>query len=129
MLYQWSIESGTNPDAARALLDGYRRRAGDGVPVLGLESFTAAITGWLNWLHNQACEVIDPESPDKAEFAELALRATLDDPLRVATLQELLDAAGAGWLTGTRRTPRRCSTAPCPAGRLRMKFASTPLVR
>ena len=92
VLYQWSIESGTNPDAARALLDGYRSRSGGDAPALGLASFTAAITGWLNWLYNQACEVIDPESPEKAEYSELALRAALDDPLRVATLQGLLDA-------------------------------------
>ena len=92
VLYQWTLESAVNIEAARALLDGYRGRAGGPAPALQLDSFTAAITGWLNWLYNQACEVIDPETSEKAEFSELALRAVLDDPLTVARLEGLLVA-------------------------------------
>jgi hypothetical protein len=92
MLYHWAIESGPSVDAARALLDGYRERAGGDGPVLRLDSFTAAISGWLNWLHNQACEVIDPSSPEKAEYSSLALREVLQEPLTVATLTSLLES-------------------------------------
>jgi Ser/Thr protein kinase RdoA (MazF antagonist) len=92
VLWQWTLESSASVDAARALLDGYRSRSASGAPALRLDSFTAAITGWLNWLHNQACEVIDPETPDREAYSELALRATLDDPLTVAQLQGLLEA-------------------------------------
>jgi hypothetical protein len=92
VLWHWTNEVSPNAETSRALIEGYRRRAGGDAPVLRLDSFTSAISGWLNWLHNQACEVIDPGSPDKAEFAALALRATLDDPLTVSQLEGLLEA-------------------------------------
>lgn len=92
VLRHWTVESSPNIEAARALLDGYRQRASGEAIDLRLDSFTAAISGWLNWLHNQACATIDPESPDQAEFATRALRQVLDDPLRVGDLTALLDA-------------------------------------
>lgn len=91
-LVQWAMYSGINHEAARALVEGYRAKSGGAVPTLTLESFTTAIAGWLNWAFNQACEAIDPQSPDKAEFSERALRETLDDQLTVAKLSALLDA-------------------------------------
>lgn len=91
VLVQWTLFAGLNVEAARALVDGYRDRAGD-VPTLTLGSFHVAATGWLNWLHNQTCEALDPATPDKAEFSRRALRETLDDPLTVGRLTGLLDA-------------------------------------
>ena len=94
VLLQWTMYSGSNLEAARALLEGYRSKSGD-VPGLELGSFTVAITGWLNWAFNQACEAIDPESAEKAEFAERAIRETLDEPLTVAKLSSFLAALDA----------------------------------
>lgn len=91
VLLQWAMYSERNLEAARALMDGYRARSGGESPALTLRSFNVAITGWLNWAHNQACEAIDPRSEEKAEFAERALRETLDDPLTVAKLSSFLD--------------------------------------
>ena len=91
VLLQWAMYSERNLEAARALMDGYRTRSGGESPALTLRSFNVAITGWLNWAHNQACEAIDPRSEEKAAFAERALRETLDDPLTVAKLSSFLD--------------------------------------
>lgn len=91
VLVQWALHERLNVGAARAILDGYRRRAGT-APTLTLGSFHVGVTGWLNWAYNQACEAIDPRSADKADFAERALQATLVDPLRVSGLEDLLAA-------------------------------------
>ena len=90
-LLQWALYSGPNLEAARALMDAYRARSGD-APSLTLGSFSTGITGWLTWTFHQACEAIAPESAEKAEFAERALRESLDDPLSVAKLSKLLEA-------------------------------------
>jgi hypothetical protein len=93
MLTQWAVYGTTGPnfEAARALVDGYRTRAGS-APALTVGSFHVAVTGWLNWAFNQACEAIAPASADKAEFSERALRETMADPLSVARLEALLEA-------------------------------------
>ena len=90
-LLQWALYSGLNLEAARALMDGYRARSGK-APSLTLASFSTGITGWLTWTFHQACEAIAPESAEKAEFAERALRESLDDPLTVPKLRSLLEA-------------------------------------
>ena len=92
VLAQWTLYSGLNVEAARALLEGYRAKSGGEVPSLSLGSFTVSITGWLNWAFNQACEAIDPGSPEKAEYAERALRETLDDQLSVERLTSFLES-------------------------------------
>lgn len=90
-LLQWALYSALNVEAGRALMDGYRTRSG-GAPLLSLTSFSTAITGWLTWTFNQACEAIEPETPEKAKFAERALRESLDDPLTVDALRSFLEA-------------------------------------
>lgn len=90
-LVQWALYSGLNLEAARALIDGYRVRSGV-APRLTLASFSTAVTGWLTWTFHQACEAIAPASPEKAEFAERALRESLDDPLTVDKLSSLLQS-------------------------------------
>ena len=90
-LLHWALYSGLNLEAARALMDGYRGRSGS-APALSLGSFSTGITGWLTWTFHQACEAIAPESPEKAEFADRALRESLDDPLTLAKLSSLLEA-------------------------------------
>lgn len=91
VLLQWSVYSGNNLEAARALVDGYRARAGS-VPRLTLGSFTSAISGWLNWALQRAHGSIAPESPEQADFEERAVRETLAAPLTVAALSSLLEA-------------------------------------
>ena len=90
MLTQWALYGGLNVEAARALLEGYRERAGH-APALTLGCFNVAVTGWLNWAYNQCCELVSPHDAEKAAFSERALRESLDDPLTVAGLRSLLD--------------------------------------
>lgn len=91
VLLQWSVYSGLNTEGTRALVDGYRSRAGT-VPKLSLGSFTSAITGWLTWVLHRAHGAIAPPSEETADFEERSLRDTLDDPLTVARLSSLLDS-------------------------------------
>lgn len=115
-LLNWALFSGLNLEAGRALMDGYRARS-DHALSLTLASFSAGITGWLTWTFHQACEAIAPESAEKAEFAERALRESFDDPLTVAKLSSLLEALDpvassrthrpATWDDPSRRRSRR----------------------
>jgi hypothetical protein len=90
-LKQWT-GSGAHPDAARALLSGYRARAKE-VPTLTLGSFTRSITGWLTWLLHRAWEAADRQPSEQRDFAERALRELLDEQLTVAKLTALVDIA------------------------------------
>lgn len=90
-LLQWCFYSGPNVEAGRALLDGYRERAGM-VPALTLGSFNVAITGWLTWTLHRAWEASGDEPPEKGEFAARALQESLSDPITVGKLQAFLDA-------------------------------------
>lgn len=90
-LLQWTVYSGLNAEGGRALIDGYRSRAG-AVPELSLGSFTSAITGWLTWVLHRAHGAIAPPSEETADFEERSLRDTLDDPLTVAKLSSLLES-------------------------------------
>jgi aminoglycoside phosphotransferase (APT) family kinase protein len=81
-------------DIARAVIDGYRERTGGDVPVLRLSSFAGYVTGWLTWANHRACEAIGTTAtPEQAEFAERSMREVLDDPLTVAQLSSLVEAA------------------------------------
>ena len=79
-------------DAARAVMEGYRARAGGDVPALSLNSFASYVTGWLTWANHRACEAIAPPDPEVADFAERSLREVFDDRLTVDQLTSLLDA-------------------------------------
>lgn len=91
-LMHWT-HSGENLAAARGLLSGYEERRGR-APSLSLESFSPAITGWLTWLFHRAWEATETEPSEKREFSERTLRETLDQPLTVARIAAMLDAAG-----------------------------------
>ena len=89
-LLQWCFYSGQNVEAGRALLDGYRSRAGD-VPTLTLGSFNVAVTGWLTWTLHRAWEASGDEPPEKGEYAARALHESLSDPLTVGKLTSFLE--------------------------------------
>lgn len=91
-LMHWT-RSGLDLAAARTLLAGYRERRGQ-APSLTLGSFTPAITGWLTWLLHRAWEAADPQPSESRDYAERTLRETLDDPLTLARLEAIVDAAG-----------------------------------
>lgn len=89
-------------DAARALMDGYRARAGDDTPTLTLSSFAGYITGWLTWANHRACDAIAAQdSTEQADFAERSLREALDDPLTAAQLRSLVVAVSKSGGDGT----------------------------
>jgi hypothetical protein len=91
VLIHWALYGRVNPSAARAVLDGYRDRAGV-LPALELESFTLGIGGYINWTYNAFCEALLAEGTEKTAFAEMSVREVLDDPLTVEKLQQLLDS-------------------------------------
>ena len=93
VLLQWTGYGGLNVPAARALVEGYGAASGGrAAPVLSLESFTVAVTGYLNWTFNAFCEAIDPEGREQGAFAERAIQELLEDQFTVATLEQLLAA-------------------------------------
>lgn len=89
-LLQWCFYSGENVEGGRALLEGYRARAGH-VPALTLGSFNVSVTGWLTWTLHRAWEASGDEPPEKGEFADRALRESLSDPLTVGKLKSFLE--------------------------------------
>lgn len=90
-LVHWSILGAkhVNRVAARALVDGYRSRAGS-VPTLDLSAFSVAISGYLNWTHAQICGAIESPSAEEHEFAKSESKTLMADPLSVATLEQFV---------------------------------------
>lgn len=91
VLNQWTMWPTLNEPAARALAAAYGERLGS-VPTLTLPSFSIAISGYLNWFYNQFCEAIDPESPERLDFAEREAQVLLRDPLTLAKLERLIES-------------------------------------
>lgn len=89
VLTHWALFGRVNPLAARALLDGYRQRAG-ALPELTLESFTLGIGGYINWTYNAFCEALLAEGTEKTAFADLSIREVMEDRLTVEKLEQLL---------------------------------------
>jgi hypothetical protein len=93
-LGHWALYGRVNPLAGRALLEGYRDRAGS-LPALELESFTLGIGGYINWTYNAFCEALLAEGGEKTAFAELSIREVLDRPLTVDKIEQLLSSVQA----------------------------------
>jgi Ser/Thr protein kinase RdoA (MazF antagonist) len=93
VVHAWSEVGQVWPSVARAIVDGYASVRD--VPVLDLSSFSAAISGWLNYAHGQMCGAIGDLGGDGWEQRERYARETralLAQPLTVESLELLLKA-------------------------------------
>lgn len=88
VLVHWAGHPPVNPGTARALVAGYRDRAG-AVPPLAEPSFWLAITANLNWTYNQFCFGLDRTGENQA-YAEGELRDLLATPLSVPMINGIL---------------------------------------
>jgi aminoglycoside phosphotransferase (APT) family kinase protein len=96
-LAAWAVGpgGGVNTAAARALVDGYRARAGS-LPPLSLGTFRGAATGLQNYVAGQIDLALHAASPDDQRFADRSVRHLLTHLPSVATYELVLGAALAG---------------------------------
>lgn len=90
VLNHWAINGPVNPGVARAVVAGYRDRAGT-VPSLDLSSFWVTITAQLNWTYNQFCTARDAIGEEERAYVEGELRGLIADPLTVTKIEKLLE--------------------------------------
>jgi Ser/Thr protein kinase RdoA (MazF antagonist) len=93
-LASWAVNpnGGINAAAARALLGGYRERAGS-LPALTLDTFRGAATGLQNYVAGQIGRALEAAGTDEAEYADRSLRHLLTHLPSAETYERLLDAA------------------------------------
>ncbi|MCT2587054.1 phosphotransferase [Actinophytocola gossypii] len=77
-LAAWAVDprGGVNAAGARALLDGYRARAGV-LPPLSLDTFRSAAIGLLNYVSGQVHLALEADSPDERRYADRDVRHVL----------------------------------------------------
>lgn len=90
VLAHWTIHGPANPGTARALVAGYRDRAG-AVPSLDLSSFWLTISAHLNWTYDQFCTARSTIGAEKRAYVETELQQLIADPLTVTRIEQLLD--------------------------------------
>jgi len=95
-LAAWTVEPGgrVNAAAARALVDGYRARAG-ALPSLGLDTFRGAATGLQNYVAGQIDLALHAESAEDQRYADRSVRHLLTHLPTPATYRRVLDAAAS----------------------------------
>jgi Ser/Thr protein kinase RdoA (MazF antagonist) len=93
-LTQWTLRPSINRNAVTVFRAGYVDAAGNW-PELRLESFTVAVTGYLNWTYNTICEAITPADADHATYADLETLDVLNRPMTRAALEKLLTTLDA----------------------------------
>jgi hypothetical protein len=95
-LLDWTVNpgGGINRAAVRALIAGYRERAG-GVPELDLGSFRGAVTGLANYASGLIAQA-RAATGEERRHAERSVRHLLSHLPARATLDGLLVAAAAG---------------------------------
>lgn len=98
-LLDWTVQpgGGVNPAAARALVDGYRAKAG-ALPPLDLTMFRGAVNSLGNYVSGQVRAALDTHETEDRRYADRSLRHLLSHLPTRAVLEQLLDAA-----TSTRR--------------------------
>jgi aminoglycoside phosphotransferase (APT) family kinase protein len=96
-LANWAVNpnGGINAAGARALLEGYRKRAGS-LPALSLETFRGAATGLQNYVAGQVGSALNTTTKHDQRFANRNVRHLLTHLPSVETYWRLLDAALAG---------------------------------
>ncbi|GAA1398296.1 phosphotransferase [Catellatospora coxensis] len=93
-LASWAVDprGGVNAAGARALVDGYRARAG-ALPPLSVDSFRGAATGLLNYVAGQAGAALAAHGEQDERHADRTMRHLLTHLPSRTTYQRVLDAA------------------------------------
>ena len=93
-LASWAVNpnGGVNAAGARALLQGYRERAG-WLPALTLDTFRGAATGLQNYVAGQIGHALDASGTDDERHADRSLRHLLTHLPSAETYERVLDAA------------------------------------
>ena len=96
-LASWAVNPNgeINASGARALLEGYRRRAGS-VPPLSLDTFRGAATGLQNYVAGQVSWALSAAGKHDQRYADRNVRHLLTHLPSVQTYARVLDAALAG---------------------------------
>jgi aminoglycoside phosphotransferase (APT) family kinase protein len=96
-LASWAVNpnGGINAAGARALLDGYQRRAGS-LPALSVETFRGAATGLQNYVAGQVDWALNATSEHDQRYADRSVRHLLTHLPSVETYEQVLDAALTG---------------------------------
>ncbi|MEQ4209317.1 hypothetical protein ABN028_30910 [Actinopolymorpha sp. B17G11] len=90
VLVHWTVSGPANPGTARALVAGYRDRAG-AVPPLDLSSFWLTITAHLNWTYDQFCTARGAIGDEKRAYVEAEVQQLIADQLTVTKIEQLLE--------------------------------------
>jgi Ser/Thr protein kinase RdoA (MazF antagonist) len=93
-LMDWTINpgGGVNKAGARALIDGYRTRAGT-LPPLDLGSFRGAATSLTNYVTGQAQTAFEAGTNEDRKYADRSMRHLLSHLPARAAMEQLLDLA------------------------------------
>lgn len=93
-LASWAVNpnGGINAAGARALLEGYRERAGS-LPALTLDTFRGAATGLQNYVAGQVGGALDAAGTDDERYADRSVRHLLTHLPSAETYERVLDAA------------------------------------
>jgi hypothetical protein len=96
-LVNWAVNpgGGINAAAARALVDGYRARAGS-VPPLNLSAFRGVATALQNYLAGQIDLALNSDGEEDARYTDRNVRHLLTHLPSRATFEQVLAAAVAG---------------------------------
>jgi hypothetical protein len=76
--------------AATALLDAYRDQSGH-LPALDATSFSASVSGWLNYVYGQICGALDAKGDEDHRYMERHVRHILVHAPTRAFLEQVLD--------------------------------------
>ncbi|GIG00500.1 phosphotransferase [Catellatospora citrea] len=93
-LASWTVDpnGGVNAAGARALLAGYRARAG-ALPPLSLDTFRGAATGLLNYVAGQVDVALSAHGEQDVRYADRNMRHLLTHLPSRTTYRQVLDAA------------------------------------
>ena len=93
-LVNWAVNPGgqVNAAGARAMVDGYRARAGS-LPPLRLEEFRGAATALQNYVAGQVDLALNASGEDDERYADRNVRHLLTHLPSLATYERVLDAA------------------------------------
>lgn len=91
-LMDWTVDpgGGVNAAGARAMVEGYRERAG-GHPVLDMGMFRGAVTGLANYVFGLVEYAMDAHDDEDRRLSERGVRHVLTHLPTLATLERLLD--------------------------------------
>jgi Ser/Thr protein kinase RdoA (MazF antagonist) len=95
VLEAWTVGPFGDPPnvvAARALLDAYRAEVGH-LPSLEVSSFSASVSGWLNYVYGQICMALNTSDAEGRGFMDRNVSHLLAHPPRRALYERVLETA------------------------------------